>query len=52
MHLVTGDITVNVGNDTYVAFKNCVPCSTYKTEINDAFLIRQTIFTLPCLCKI
>ena len=36
--LVTGDITVNASNDTYVAFKNCAPFSTCKTEINDAFI--------------
>ena len=28
--LVTGDITVNAGNDTHAAFKNCAPFSTCK----------------------
>ena len=32
--LVTGDVTVNADNDTDVAFKNCAPFSTCKTEIN------------------
>ena len=36
--LVTGEITVNTGNDTYVAFKDCALFSTCKTEINDAFI--------------
>ena len=36
--LVTGDITVNAGNDTDVAFKNCALFSTCKTEINDIFI--------------
>ena len=40
--LVTGDITVNAGanngNNTHVAFRNCAPFSTCKTEINDAFI--------------
>ena len=36
--LVSGDITVNVGNNTYAALKNCAPFSTCKTEINDAFI--------------
>ena len=36
--LVTGDIiTVTANNDTDVAFKNCVPFSTCKTEI-DVFI--------------
>ena len=30
--LVTGDITVTADNNTDVAFKNCVPFSTYKTD--------------------
>ena len=34
---VTRDITVNVNDDTHVPFKNCVPFSTCKTEINDVF---------------
>ena len=33
--LVTGDITVNANNDTYVAFRNCAICSIWKTEIKD-----------------
>ena len=36
--LVTGDITINAGNDTHVAFKNCAPFFTCKTEINDVFI--------------
>ena len=36
--LVTGDITVNAGEDTNVAFENCAPFSTCKTEINDVFI--------------
>ena len=36
--LVTGDITVNAGNDTHAAFKNCAPFSTCKKEINDVFI--------------
>ena len=32
--LVTGDITVTANNDIHVAFKNCAPFSTCKTEIN------------------
>ena len=35
---VTGDIKVNAENDTYVAFKNCTPFSSCKTEINDVFI--------------
>ena len=33
-----GNITVNANNDTDVAFKNCTPFSTWKTEINDVFI--------------
>ena len=36
--LVTGDITVTADNNTDVAFKNCAPFSTCKTEINDVFI--------------
>ena len=36
--LVTGDITVTADNSTYVAFKNCAPFSTCKTETNDVFI--------------
>ena len=36
--LVTGNITVTVNNNTDVAFKNCAPFSTCKTEINDVFV--------------
>ena len=38
--LVSGNITVNAANDTDVAFKNCAPFSTCKTEINDVFVDR------------
>ena len=30
--LVAGDITVNANDDTHVAFKNCAPFSTCKTN--------------------
>ena len=33
--LVTGNITVNVDNDTDVEFKNSAPFSTCTTKIND-----------------
>ena len=36
--LVTGDTKVAANNDTDVAFKNCPPFSTCKTEINDVFI--------------
>ena len=37
--LVTGNITVvNAGNGTDVAFKNCAPFSTGKTDINEVFI--------------
>ena len=36
--LVTEDITVTANNETDVAFKNCAPFSTCKTEINDVFI--------------
>ena len=36
--LVTGNITVDVNNDTDVAFKNCAPFSTCTTKINDVFV--------------
>ena len=36
--LVTGDTRVAANNDTDVAFKNCPPFSTCKTEINDVFI--------------
>ena len=36
--LVTGHITITANNNTDVAFKNCAPFSTYKTEINDVFV--------------
>ena len=47
--LVTGDIMVAANNNTDVAFKNCAPFSTAKTEINDVFI---DVFTLQCLCTI
>ena len=37
-NLVTGDITVTANDHTDVAFKNCPPFSTCKTEINDVFV--------------
>ena len=36
--LVTRDITINEGNDTEVAFKNCESFSTCKIEINNVFI--------------
>ena len=36
--LVTGDITINAGNNADVAFKECAPFSTCKTETNDVFI--------------
>ena len=36
--MVIGDITVNAGNDTHVACKNCAPFSTCKIEINNIFI--------------
>ena len=49
---VTGDITVDEEDDTHVAFKNCAPFFTCKAEINDVFMMKQTIFTLQCLYAI
>ena len=46
---VTGNITVAAGNNTDVAFKNCVLFSTCKTVINDVLVVRAEyiyIFTL------
>ena len=40
--LVTGHITITANNNTDVAFKNCAPFSTYKTEINDMFIDEAT----------
>ena len=36
--LATGDITINAGNNTDVAFKYCAPFSTFNTEIKNAFI--------------
>ena len=36
--LVTGDITVNAGNDTDVAYKIYAPFFTCETEIDDVFV--------------
>ena len=42
--LVPWDITLAANNNTDVAFKNCAPFSTCKTEINDVMLlIIQTV---------
>ena len=35
---VTGDVTVNAGNNTDVAFNNCKSFVTCKTEIYDIFV--------------
>ena len=47
--LVTGNITVDVNNDTDVAFKNCAPFSTCTTEINDIFVdeANHTFIAMP-----
>ena len=37
--LVTGNITVNAGNDnTKVAFTNCAPFEKFRTEINETLV--------------
>ena len=36
--LITGYITVTANNDADIAFKNCAPFSTCKTEIIDVFV--------------
>ena len=36
--LVTGYITVNIGNNTDIGFKNCALFSACKTEISDVFV--------------
>ena len=36
--LVTGNTTAAASNNIDIAFKNCAPCSTCKTVINDVFL--------------
>ena len=45
--LVTGDVTLNVGNHTHVAFRNCAPYSTWKTEINDIFIDETNHIYVP-----
>ena len=50
MHfLVTANITVTAKNNTDVAFENCVPFSTFETEINDVFFdgANHTYITMP-----
>ena len=42
-------MTVTAYNNADVAFKNCAPFSTCKTEINDVFIDEAIIFTLQCL---
>ena len=37
-NLVTGDTTINGDNERDLAFKNCAPFLTCKTEINDMFI--------------
>ena len=37
--LVTGYIIVTAKNKSGIAFKNCAPFSTCKTEINDVFIV-------------
>ena len=39
--LVIGAIAVVSDNNTDVAFKNCAPFFTCKTEINDAFMAEE-----------
>ena len=43
--LVTGDITVNAGDDTHVC-KNCAPFSTCKTEFSDVFIDEANHITM------
>ena len=52
-NLVTGVITVTANNDTHVAFKNCAPFSTCKTEINDVFIdeANHICITMPNLIE-
>ena len=44
---MTGDITVNAGNDTDVALKNLAPLSTCKTEINHVFVNETNLIYIP-----
>ena len=41
--LVTGNITVAANYDTDVAFKNCAPFSTCRTNINDTFFDKANL---------
>ena len=50
--LVTGKITVNAGNNTDGAIKNCAPFSTCKADTNDVFLMKQILLILQCICII
>ena len=50
--LVTGNITVNVGNNTNVAFKDCAPFSTCTKKSMMYLLTKQIMFTLQCQCTI
>ena len=47
--LVTGNITVNVANDTDVAFKYCAPFSTCKKVISDLFVDRAEYIYIAML---
>ena len=57
--LVTGNVTVNGNNNTDFTFKNCASFSTcaammtiYNNKLMMHLLMKQIIFTLPCLCTI
>ena len=43
----TIDIIINADNNTDVAFKNCAPFSTCKTEINDVFVDEANHIYIP-----
>ena len=47
--LVTGNIAVTANNNADVAFKNCAPFSSRKTEINDVFVdeVNHTYIAMP-----
>ena len=51
--LVTGDIVVEEGNNnTKVAFKNCTPFRTRRTEINETFIDEAEHISIAILCTI
>ena len=50
--LVKGNITVNAANDTHVALENCDHFLHVKQKLMTYLLMKQSIFTLQCLCTI